>query len=133
MSKAKKPYQEQIDSLCEELGITEPQYDDKNSIADLEKIIDELEAKLPENSDSEEVEITLTDDVPESEGIEDSVDVEVNSDKSGNIEVKAVSTFRCRVDDERVTVVKDNKHYLPEDVAMEAVEAGVAVLIGKQK
>ncbi|WP_210447842.1 hypothetical protein [Vibrio crassostreae] len=150
MAKTKKPYQEQIDNLCKELGITETQYNDKTTIPELEAIIDKLEAQLPDEEDQEpetnpeqseasqdaplnndEVEITLTDDVPDDADIDDSdTTVEVNSDDEGQIEVRAVSTFRCRVGDERITVIAGNRKFLPEDVAMDALQIGVAVLIG---
>lgn len=42
-----------IDELCGELNITEPQYDDKTTEAQLNAIIDELEAKLPDGDESE--------------------------------------------------------------------------------
>ncbi|MCP5019714.1 MAG: hypothetical protein GY938_31175 [Ketobacter sp.] len=150
MAKTKQPYQEQIDNLCKELGITETQYNDKTTIPELEAIIDKLEAQLPDEEDQEpetdpeqseasqdaplnndEVEITLTDDVPDDADIDDSdTTVEVNSDDEGQIEVRAVSTFRCRVGDERITVIAGNRKFLPEDVAMDALQIGVAVLIG---
>lgn len=44
----KTPLQKHIDGLCEELGITEKPYHSNTTIAELQKIIDELEAKLPE-------------------------------------------------------------------------------------
>ena len=150
MAKTKQPYQEQIDNLCKDLGITETQYNDKTTIPELEAIIDKLEAQLPDEEDQEpetnpeqseasqdaplnndEVEITLTDDVPDDADIDDSdTTVEVNSDDEGQIEVRAVSTFRCRVGDERITVIAGNRKFLPEDVAMDALQIGVAVLIG---
>ncbi|ENI8058121.1 hypothetical protein ABZX01_003775 [Vibrio vulnificus] len=150
MAKTKQPYQEQIDNLCKELGITETQYNDKTTIPELEAIIDKLEAQLPDEEDQEpetdpeqseasqdaplnndEVEITLTDYVPDDADIDDSdTTVEVNSDDEGQIEVRAVSTFRCRVGDERITVIAGNRKFLPEDVAMDALQIGVAVLIG---
>ena len=150
MAKTKQPYQEQIDNLCKELGITETQYNDKTTIPELEAIIDKLEAQLPDEEDQEpetdpeqseasqdaplnndEVEITLTDDVPDDADIDDSdTTVEVNSDDEGQIEVRAVSTFRCRVGDERITVIAGNRKFLPENVAMDALQIGVAVLIG---
>lgn len=145
MAKTKQPYQEQIDNLCKELGITETQYNDKTTITELEAIIDKLEAQLPDEEDQEpetdpeqdaplnndEVEITLTDDVPDDADIDDSdTTVEVNSDDEGQIEVRAVSTFRCRVGDERITVIAGNRKFLPEDVAMDALQIGVAVFIG---
>ena len=149
MAKAKQPYQEQIDNLCKELGITEPQYTEKTTIQELEAIIDNLEAQLPDEEDestnleqpdtskeaessNDEVEITLSDDIPDDAEIDDSdITVEVNSNEEEKIEVKAVSTFRCRVGDERITVVSGNRKFLPEDVAMDALQLGVAVLIGK--
>lgn len=150
MAKTKQPYQEQIDNLCKELGITETQYNDKTTIPELEAIIDKLEAQLPDEEDQEpetapeqseasqdaplnndEVEITLTDDVPDDADIDDSdTTVEVNSDDEGQIEVRALSTFRCRVGDDRITVIAGNRKFLPEDVAMDALQIGVAVLIG---
>ncbi len=150
MAKTKQPYQEQIDNLCKELGITETQYNDKTTIPELEAIIDKLEAQLPDEEDQEpetdpeqseasqdaplnndEVEITLTDDVPDDADIDDSdTTVEVNSDDEGQIEVRAVSTFRCRVGDERITVIAGTRKFLPEDMAMDALQIGVAVLIG---
>lgn len=150
MAKTKQPYQEQIDNLCKELGITETQYNDKTTIPELEAIIDKLEAQLPDEKDQEpetdpeqseasqdaplnndEVEITLTDDVPDDADIDDSdTTVEINSDDEGQIEVRAVSTFRCRVGDERITVIAGTRKFLPEDVAMDALQIGVAVLIG---
>lgn len=54
----KKPYQDQIDSLCTQLGITKPQYDEKTTISELEEIIDKLEAQLPDD-ESESGEQTL--------------------------------------------------------------------------
>lgn len=42
-----------IDELCGELNITEPQYDNKTTEAQLNVIIDELEAKLPDGDESE--------------------------------------------------------------------------------
>lgn len=150
MAKTKQPYQEQIDNLCKELGITEIQYNDKTTIPELEAIIDKLEAQLPDEEEQEpetnpeqsedsqdeplnndEVEITLTDDVPDDADIDDSdTTVEVNSDDKGQIEVRAVSTFRCRVGDERITVIAGSRKFLPEDVAMDALQIGVAVFIG---
>ncbi|MBD1559497.1 hypothetical protein HC752_21375 [Vibrio sp. S9_S30] len=144
MAKTKQPYQEQIDNLCKDLGITETQYNDKTTIPELEAIIDKLEAQLPDEEDQEpetdpeqseasqdaplnndEVEITLTDEA----ACDIATTVEANSDYEGQfmIEVRAVSTFRCRVGDERITVIAGNRKFLPEDVAMDALQNGVAV------
>ncbi|MBF4238166.1 hypothetical protein EAY82_27055, partial [Vibrio anguillarum] len=54
MAKTKQPYQEQIDGLCNELGITEKQYTDKTTIPELEAIIDKLEAQLPDDEETEQ-------------------------------------------------------------------------------
>ncbi|MGI9835676.1 hypothetical protein ACJPQX_20755 [Vibrio vulnificus] len=143
----KQPYQEQVDKLCQELGITEKQYNANTTIPELEAIIDKLEAQLPdvdtdsgeENAEkhasgNDEIEISMT-DLPDGAEIDESLDlqVEVNGDDEGNLEVKAVSTFRCRVNDERITVLAGQRKLLPEDVAMDAVGIGVAVLIGSVK
>ncbi|MBN8108650.1 hypothetical protein [Vibrio vulnificus] len=47
----KEMLQKRIDALCEELGINEPQYTDKTTEKQLNGIIDELEAKLPDEGD----------------------------------------------------------------------------------
>ncbi len=60
----KQQLQKHIDGLCEELEITEPQYNSKTKVEQLQAIIDELEAKLPEDSDDVNNE---TEEVPESE------------------------------------------------------------------
>ncbi|MGL1103413.1 hypothetical protein ACSTLM_04390 [Vibrio parahaemolyticus] len=59
MSK-KENLQKQIDDLCKELGITEPQYTSKTTEAQLNNIIDELEAKLPGGVESEDEELSQT-------------------------------------------------------------------------
>ncbi|HCG7105025.1 TPA: hypothetical protein NJ322_004326 [Vibrio parahaemolyticus] len=146
----KQPYQEQVDQLCQELGITEKQYNANTTIPELEAIIDKLEAQLPDDSELEtdsgeentennsgvnnEIEISMT-DLPDGAEIDESPDlqVEVNGDDEGNLEVKAVSTFRCRANKERITVLAGQHKLLPEDVAMDAVASGVAVLIGSVK
>ncbi|EOD9110312.1 hypothetical protein ACJRNF_004613 [Vibrio parahaemolyticus] len=148
----KQPYQEQVDKLCQELGITEKQYNANTTIPELEAIIDKLEAQLPDDVESDadidsgeentenhasgndEIEISMT-DLPDGAVIDESPDlqVEVSGDDEGNLEVKAVSTFRCRVNDERITVLAGQRKLLPEDVAMDAVDIGVAVLIGSVK
>ena len=121
MATTKQPYQEQIDNLCKELGITETQYNDKTTIPELEAIIDDLEAQLPDGEDQG------SETKPKQSGA--SKDALLNNDE-GQIEVRAVSTFRCRVGDERITVIAGNRKFLPEDVAMDALQIGVAALIG---
>ncbi|HAS6644270.1 TPA: hypothetical protein I7259_11510 [Vibrio parahaemolyticus] len=59
MSK-KENLQKQIDDLCKELGITESQYTSKTTEAQLNNIIDELEAKLPGGDESEDEEPSQT-------------------------------------------------------------------------
>ncbi len=59
MSK-KENLQKQIDDLCKELGITESQYTSKTTEAQLNNIIDELEAKLPGGDESEDEELSQT-------------------------------------------------------------------------
>ena len=59
MSK-KENLQKQIDDLCKELGITEPQYTSKTTEAQLNTIIDELEAKLPGGDESDDEELSQT-------------------------------------------------------------------------
>ncbi|GAJ77649.1 hypothetical protein JCM18905_3544 [Vibrio sp. JCM 18905] len=60
MSK-KENLQKQIDDLCKELGITESHYTSKTTEAQLNNIIDELEAKLPGGGDeSEDEELSQT-------------------------------------------------------------------------
>jgi hypothetical protein len=49
MSTKKKPYQDQIDNLCKLLKVDQHLYDDKTTIAELEDIINQLEAKLPDD------------------------------------------------------------------------------------
>ncbi|RMZ62409.1 hypothetical protein, partial [Vibrio anguillarum] len=155
-AKTKQPYQEQIDGLCNELGITEKQYTDKTTIPELEAIIDKLEAQLPDDEETEqsneteqlsdtelvdvsqpdeqlvdeiqdnEVEITLTDDLPDDTPIDESdLDVEVNSDEAEQLEVIAKSTFVYEVDGQRHTVVKGTRKFVPKDVAMDALSVNV--------
>ncbi|MBE4585499.1 hypothetical protein BOO29_11050 [Vibrio navarrensis] len=50
----KEMLQKQIDALCNELGINEPQYTEKTTEKQLNAIIDELEAKLPEEGDEDD-------------------------------------------------------------------------------
>ncbi|MGI2879341.1 hypothetical protein ACRTDO_00900 [Vibrio furnissii] len=47
----KELLQKRIDELCKELGITKSPYTDKTSEKQLNAIIDELEAKLPDEGD----------------------------------------------------------------------------------
>ncbi|MCG6227117.1 hypothetical protein [Vibrio furnissii] len=47
----KELLQKRIDELCKELGITKSPYTDKTSEKQLNAIIDELEAKLPDEND----------------------------------------------------------------------------------
>lgn len=47
----KELLQKRIDELCKELGITESPYTDKTTEKQLNAIIDELEAKLPDEGD----------------------------------------------------------------------------------
>lgn len=135
MAKSKQPYQDQIDNLCKELGITETQYNDRTTIPDLEAIIDQLESQIPDEEDqkpetnpeqsatskdasinNDNVEIGLTDDVPD----------HADNDDSDTIEVLAVSTFRCRVGDTPIMVIAGERKLLPVNVAMDALNIGVA-------
>ncbi|WP_417519829.1 hypothetical protein [Marinobacter sp.] len=59
MSK-KQLLQKRIDELCQELGITEPKYTDKTTEAQLNTIIDELEALLPDDGSDENVQSGAT-------------------------------------------------------------------------
>lgn len=153
----KKLYQNQIDSLCKLLGIINPQYDEKNTISELEEIIDKLEAQLPgdescsgeqtletefsieehsASNSSVDVKVYAADEVPNGENIigeentDLSGDVEINSDEVGDVEVEATRTFRCNVHGDRLTVVRGTRVFLPEDVANDAVCNDVACFIG---
>lgn len=50
----KENLKKRVDELCKELGITEPQYSDKTTEAQLNKVIDDLEAKLPDMDESDD-------------------------------------------------------------------------------
>ncbi|MFV0576065.1 MAG: hypothetical protein ACK5NC_11725, partial [Vibrio sp.] len=50
----KKQLQAHIDSLCEELGMTEKQYKSDTTIAELQTIIDDLEDQLPPEDGEEQ-------------------------------------------------------------------------------
>jgi len=50
----KENLKKRVDELCKELGITEPQYSDKTTEPQLNKVIDELEAKLPDMDESDD-------------------------------------------------------------------------------
>jgi len=69
----KTPLQKHIDGLCEELGITEKPYNSNTTIAELQKIIDELEAKLPEedNDASDDLDIETDQSDPQDSFDED--------------------------------------------------------------
>lgn len=137
MSNAKKPHQEQIDALCNELGITDPQYTGKTTIAELEKIIDKLESQLPDESDGDAIEIhaVSNDDIPDDAVVDEgsASDVEIDTDTSGHLKVKALKTFVTRVGGEDVMQHPNDISFLSESDAMHAVELGVACLIGTRK
>ncbi|MCR9549214.1 hypothetical protein [Vibrio antiquarius] len=50
----KENLKKRVDELCKELGITEPQYSDKTTEPQLNKVIDDLEAKLPDMDESDD-------------------------------------------------------------------------------
>ncbi|NMU67153.1 hypothetical protein HKA89_00040, partial [Vibrio parahaemolyticus] len=50
----KENLKKRVDELCKELGITEPQYSDKTTESQLNKVIDDLEAKLPDMDESDD-------------------------------------------------------------------------------
>ncbi|UTV28995.1 hypothetical protein [Photobacterium atrarenae] len=154
-----------IDALCQELGISDVPYRDTSTETQLNTMIDELEAKLPGEDESDD-EITQdeeagpetqTSDIEDHAGgesneaanpVQDQTEVLVgvgdfppgaslNDERvpqakvndEGLIQVKVLSSFQCQVGDHPKLLKVGEEPYLDEDTAMEAVEAGVAVII----
>lgn len=153
----KKPLQQHIDQLCTELGIEDKPYTEKTSIPDLQKIVDDLEAKLPDEESEPEsdetetleggdlppeepetlevesgTEIGLVDksELPDDAVIEDA-GVEVDSNESGELLIKAKTTIRLQSHGQPLKISKDQTAYVDEQAAMDAVEDGLAVLLAK--
>lgn len=153
----KKPLQQHIDQLCTELGIEDKPYTEKTSIPDLQKIVDDLEAKLPDEESEPEsdetetleggdlppeepetlevesgIEIGLVDksELPDDAVIEDA-GVEVESNESGDLLIKAKTTIRLQSHGQSLKISKDQTAYVDEQAAMDAVEDGLAVLLAK--
>jgi hypothetical protein len=153
----KKPLQRHIDQLCTELGIEDKPYTEKTSIPDLQKIVDDLEAKLPDEESEPEsddietldggdlppeepetlevesgTEVGLVDksELPDDAVIEDA-SVEVESNESGDLLIKANTTIRLQSHGQPLKISKDQTAYVDEQAAMDAVGDGLAVLLSK--
>ncbi|MCL1124156.1 hypothetical protein [Shewanella surugensis] len=136
MNKSKTRCHEQIDMLCKELGISEPQYQANTSIKELESIIDKLEEQLPDEGANSDLDVELPiqqssdDEHKQAPTSKPSSEMSAESDiDRQSIQVRALKTFRCRVDNERVDVLKSKLKTLPQTVANDAIRAGVAVKV----
>lgn len=141
----KAPLHSHIDGLCEELGITEKPYSDKNTIEELQAIIDELEAKLPDDGDGDDGEggegdegnelligtIALT-DLPNGAIVDHGVDVPaIKTNSLGDVLIEAICTIQLISHGNAMVLNKHQREYVDEKAAMAAVDEGVAYLVAE--
>lgn len=143
-----------IDSLCEELGIQTAPYKSNSTVKELQKNIDDLEAQLPEEDDSDdetdvsadneaadagdddiasgtEISAVSESDLPDDAVVEDK-GVEVSANSSGDIEIKAHKyTIELVSHGERVKIVKGKSAFVEEKVAVKVVDDGHASFLSK--
>ena len=126
----KKPLQQHIDQLCTELGIEDKPYTEKTSIPDLQKIVDDLEAKLPDEEsepESDETETLEGGDLPP----EEPETLEVESGTEIGLVDKSELPDDAVIEDAGVEVESGteiglvDKSELPDDAVIE--DAGVEV------
>ncbi|GAA03226.1 hypothetical protein [Photobacterium leiognathi] len=144
----KAPLHAHIDGLCEELNITDKPYTDKTTIEELQIIIDELEAQLPDDSDGidEGDDLSQTDvknsdvligsidesDLPSGAVIDDGLDgPEVKSNADGDLLIEAACTVQLISHGNTLLLAKGKQAYVDEDAAMTAVEEQVAFFVAK--
>ena len=142
----KAPLHSHIDGLCEELCITEKPYSDKNTTEELQIIIDELEAQLPDDGDcidegddlsqpyvkNSDVLISSIDksDLPSGAVIDDGLDgPEVKSNADGDLLIEATCTVQLISHGNTLLLAKGEQAYVDEDSAMTAVEEQVAFFV----
>lgn len=138
----KAPLHSHIDGLCEELGITEKPYSDKNTVEELQAIIDELEAKLPDEGDGDEGDgdegnelligtIALT-DLPNGAIVDHGIDVPaIKTNSLGDVLIEAICTIQLISHGNAMVLNKHQREYVDEKAAMAAVDEGVAYLVAE--
>lgn len=141
----KSALQAHIDGLCEQLGISDKPYKDDTTIKDLEKLIDELEAQIPDDTagDGMDVggtdgtdltEITMVDEsaLPPGAVIQnDAEGPEVVANEKGDLLIKALVSIQLRSHGKSVIVLAGDSAYVEEQAALDAVSEDVAVLLAK--
>ncbi|MDO6707926.1 hypothetical protein [Photobacterium sp. 1_MG-2023] len=141
----KTALQAHIDGLCEQLGISDKPYKDDTTIKELEKLIDELETQIPDDTDGDGTdgegtddtdltEITMVDEsaLPPGAVIRDDLDgPEVVANANGDLLIKADVSIQLLSRGERVFIPAGDTAYVEESVALDAVAEKVAVLLAK--
>lgn len=140
----KAPLHSHIDGLCEELGITEKPYSDKNTVEELQAIIDELEAKLPDEGDGDDGEgdgdesnelLIGTMALPGSPNgtiVEKGIDVPaIKTNSLGDVLIEAICTIQLISHGNAMVLNKHQREYVDEKAAMAAVDEGVAYLVAE--
>ncbi|GAB6263910.1 hypothetical protein [Photobacterium sp. R1] len=141
----KAALQAHIDGLCEQLGISDKPYKDDTTIKDLEKLIDELETQIPDDTagdgtdgegtdDTDLTEITMVDEsaLPPGAVIQNDVEgPEVVVNGKGDLLIKAKVSIQLRSHGKPVLVLAGESAYVEEQAAMDAVSEKVAVLLAK--
>ncbi|WP_165311047.1 hypothetical protein [Vibrio ziniensis] len=135
----KEMLQKRIDELCKELGITEPQYTDKTTEKQLNILIDDLEAKLPDEggdddaSENDAGSDSQGSDADASASNEESQAAESKDEASSEEKVLVLSgdlpDGATLIDDENVPEVDSNE---AGDLSIHALKTFQAISHGKK-